>query len=84
MRIDLSLTVDVEFDLDIKGIVLVDLMRVSAFAHGCYINIISPASINLLTQPLNSSSGLNKIINRGPAEIAFGRFESKVSYFPVP
>lgn len=87
MRIDLPLAVDVEFDLDIKRVVFVDLMRVKSFTHGCYINIISHLQLTSDPESWNSFEQFllnQQIINEAPAEIAFDRFGSKVSYFQVP
>ena len=32
--------VDVEHDVDVEGVMLVDLMQIPGVAHDCYINII--------------------------------------------
>ena len=45
---DGSSAVDIELNVDIEGVVFVDLMYISALGHGCYITIIVRFSNNLL------------------------------------
>ena len=41
-------TVDIELNIDVEGVVLIDLVHISPLAHGCYITIISEPPKNIL------------------------------------